>query len=164
MLLTGSHPLALVPPVLHGHLHGDFHGHGAGVAEEHVVQVARQEACQALGEAHGLRMVDPAEHDMRHLLQLVVHRPHQMRLVVTVAGGPPRRQSVDQPTPVFQHQVDILGSHDWQWHRRGLHLRVGHPHMTHARALPVRNRVRSLYLVWLAHRCIAVRDGRIQFA
>ncbi len=55
-----------------------------------------------------------------------------MRMVVAVAGGPPRGDAVDQLAPVGEIDAAALGARHGERRRRRLHLRVGQPEMREA--------------------------------
>src|SRR5580704_18918085 len=61
-----------------------------------------------------------------------------MRMVVSMAGGPPARDSVDELAAVAEKNAAPLRARDGQRVRRRLHLRVGQPNMTNAARKPVR--------------------------
>ena len=74
----------------------------SGIGEEHAVEIARQQRRETLRQRQGRLMHEPAEHDMRHHVELALHRGANMRMIVAVAGGPPRRDAVDQLAAVGQ--------------------------------------------------------------
>ena len=74
----------------------------------------------------------------RLLKELPGHVGADVRVVVAVAGGPPRRDAVDQLAPVLQHQAAAFGARHGQRRRRGLHLAVGAPDVRRALFEPVR--------------------------
>ena len=53
---------------------------------------------------------EPAEHHMRHDLELALHRLADMRMIVAVAGRPPRRDAVDEFAPVGEMDARALAS------------------------------------------------------
>src|ERR1700730_19227943 len=61
-----------------------------------------------------------------------------MRVVVSMAGGPPARDPVDELAAVAEKNTAPLRARDGQRVRRRLHLRVGQPNMTNAARKPVR--------------------------
>ena len=60
---------------------------------------------------------EPSEHDVRHPIELVAHRPVQDRMAVAMDGTPPGRHPVDQLAPILQTQSNAGGGCDRQ--RRG---------------------------------------------
>src|ERR1700732_383087 len=61
-----------------------------------------------------------------------------MRVVVSMAGGPPARDPVDELAAVVEKNAAPLRARDGQRVRRRLHLGVGQPNMTNAARKPVR--------------------------
>src|SRR5207253_1517671 len=64
---------------------------------------------------------------MRHGGELPFHRLPDVRMVVAVAGSPPRRDAVDQFATVGEHDAAAFGARHRQRRPRELHLRVGQP-------------------------------------
>ncbi len=89
-----------VEPELQRHLHGDFHCDRPGLGEEHAGEIARQQAGKPARERKGFLVHQPAEHHVRHGGELALDGCANMRMIVAVAGGPPRRNAVDQHAPV----------------------------------------------------------------
>ena len=54
------------------------------------------------GQAHGRLVGQTAEHHMRHLPQLLVHRRVQRGVAIAVDGTPPRRHPIDQLASIGQ--------------------------------------------------------------
>ena len=97
-------PPALVAPVLHRHFQRDFDGDRTGIAEEHPVEIARPEKPNQPPRQGQRRFVhQAAEHDVGHLGELALDRGADMRVVIAVAGGPPRGDAVDQFAAVGKH-------------------------------------------------------------
>ncbi len=103
---------AAVEPVLHRHLHRDFDRDRAGIGEEHAVEIARQQRREPPRQRQRRLMHEPAEHHMRHLGKLPLDRRADVRVVVAVAGGPPRRDAVDQLAPVGEHDAAAVRARD----------------------------------------------------
>jgi hypothetical protein len=95
----------LIDLELQRHLHGDLDRDRTALGEEDVVQVARQQLRQARRQAIGRLVRQAAEHHVRHAVDLLVKGAGDMRVIVAVAGRPPRGQAVDQFTPVVQHEA-----------------------------------------------------------
>ena len=77
-----------------------------------------------------------AEHDVRHRRELALDRCADVRMVVAVAGGPPRGDAVDQFAAVGQHDAAAVRRGDRKRRRRGLHLRIGQPDVIEAVGVP----------------------------
>ena len=60
-----------------------------------------------------------------------------VRMIVAVAGGPPRRDAVDQLAPVGEHDAAALRARDRERRPRGLHLRIGQPDVAEPGLVPV---------------------------
>ena len=123
---------------LQRHLHGDLDRDRTAFGEEHVVQVPWQQLRQPRRQAIGRLVRQAAEHHVRHGLDLRAQGVGDVRMVVAVAGGPPRGQAVDQFAPVRQHQPRTACRHDRQRRPRGLHLAVRTPDMRRAGGQPLR--------------------------
>ena len=126
----------LVDPVLHRHLHGDLDRDRAGVREEHPLEVARHQRGEPLRQHIGLLMREPAQHHMRHHRELPLDRGTDVRVVVAMAGRPPRRHAVDQLGPVVEHDAAALGPGDNERPPHRLHLHIGQPDMLKPRLVP----------------------------
>ena len=131
---------AAVDPVLQRHLHGDLDRHRAAFGEEHVVQVAGQQACKPGGQPIGRLVRQAAEHHVRRALQLCGHRRADVRVIVAVTGGPPGGDAVDKFAPVLQDDPRAFGAGHRQRRGRGLHLTIGTPDVAGALGKPVRCR------------------------
>ncbi len=101
----GLSRLAAIDPVLLRHLHRDLDRDRAGFRKEHAIEVARQQRREPPRQGQGLLVDQAAEHHMRHLGELPLHRLPDVRMVVAVAGGPPRRDAVDQLAAVGEHDA-----------------------------------------------------------
>ncbi|CFM10567.1 Uncharacterised protein [Bordetella pertussis] len=134
--------LALVEPELHGHFHGHLHRHRTRIGVEHAFQPRPQQRAQAAGQVQRRLVRQAAEHHMRHAVQLLAHRLGDMRVVVAMAGRPPRGHAVDQRASVGQLQQAAVAAHHRQRRRGGLHLRIGQPDMGIALGHPGRRGVR----------------------
>ena len=118
---------AEVAPVLHRHLHRDFHAHGARVGEEDVLEPGRrqrdepvrQPLCRPVGQA--------AEHDVRELLELRAQGGVQLRVAIAVNDAPPARDGIDQHAPVGEVQPRANRAHHLVLDLEASHLRVGVP-------------------------------------
>src|ERR1700683_207563 len=66
---------------------------------------------------------------MRHLLQLAAHARANVRVIVAVAGAPPRGNAVDEFPAVAEHDARSEGALDAERRGRGFHLGIGQPHM-----------------------------------
>ena len=120
-------PLAAIERRLDRHLHRHLDGDGAGIREEHVVEIARQQRCEPRREPRRRLVHQAAEHHVRHHLELPPHGGGDVGMIVAVAGGPPRGDAVDQHAAVLEDQARTLGGHDGQGRRRRLHLAVRAP-------------------------------------
>jgi Histidine ammonia-lyase len=83
-------------PVLQRHFHRHFDGHGAGIRQEHALQRIGGHRHQATAKVNRRLMGDPAEHHVRHLVNLRFHCGIQTRVVVPVNGRPPGGHPVNQ--------------------------------------------------------------------
>ena len=88
--------------VLDGHLDGDLDRHRSRVAEKDVLQRLRRQLHQGVDQAHGRLVGQPAEHDVRHVIELIARRLIQDRMVVAVDGAPPGGHAVDQLAAVHE--------------------------------------------------------------
>ena len=106
----------LGPADLQRHLDRHLHGDGTRVGEEDVLEPVRRERHEALGEPHGGRVGQPAEHDVRHRVELRGDRRADVRVAVPVAGAPPRAHRVDDLAPgavaVTEGEAHSLGRLD----------------------------------------------------
>ena len=59
-------------------------------------------------------------------------RAANVRMIVAVAGGPPRRDAVDQFAPVGEHDARACVRTTGSGAPRGLHLRIGQPDVRQA--------------------------------
>jgi hypothetical protein len=129
----GQQAMALGPsptqPVLDGHLDRHLDRHRPGVREEHAGQAIGGHGDQPAGQADRRRMGQPAEHDVRHLGDLVGDRLVERRVVVAVDRRPPRGHAVDQLAPVGQRQAHPVGPHDRQVGGASGARCVGMPHV-----------------------------------
>ena len=82
---------------------------------------------QALGQAHRRLVREPAEHHVRHALELLAHRRVERRVAVAVDRAPPRGHPVDQLAPVGELQAHALGRDDRQRRQRRGQRAVGMP-------------------------------------
>ncbi len=132
----GAAALAPVQVELHGHLHGHLDRHRAGVGEEHPLERRSQQGAQPRRQAQGRLVRQPAEHHVRHDLKLAGHRIADVRMVVAVAGGPPRRCPIHQLAPVGQDDARPMREGDRQRRLCRLHLGVGQPDVRQALGVP----------------------------
>ena len=86
-------------------------------------------ASRAANEVGG-RVHEAAEHHVRHALELRGDRGADVRMVVAVAGGPPRRDAVDELAAVGEIQPHAVGALDDERRRRRFHLPIRQPEMT----------------------------------
>ena len=149
---------AAIEPVLHRHLHGDLDRDRAGIGKEHAVEIAGQQRRQPPRQRQRLLVHQPAEHHMRHRRELALDRRADVRMIIAVAGGPPRGDAVDQFAPVGEHDAAALGARDRQRRPRRLHLRIGQPDVVEAGRVPAGRRVAFL-LVLPAFGASMHRDG-----
>jgi hypothetical protein len=114
-----------VEPVLKGDLERDLDGDRPRIGEEDACQPRRRHRGQSFGQ-HERRFVrQAAEHDMRHHGELSSDRLADIRVVISVASAPPRRDAVDQLAAVRQDDPAALGPDHRQRRRRNLHLAIG---------------------------------------
>src|ERR1700683_3944608 len=66
---------------------------------------------------------------MRHSLQLAAHGRANVRVIVAVAGAPPRGDAVDEFPAVAEYDARSEGALDAERRGRGFHLGIGQPHM-----------------------------------
>ena len=104
--------VALRLPVLQRHFHRHFNGDGTGIGEEHALKAFRRHRHQLAAQGDRGRVNDPAEHHVRHLLNLRFHRRVQPRVVVAVNRRPPGRHAVNQLPAVGEGQLTAVGGHD----------------------------------------------------
>ena len=100
---------AAIAPILQRHFQRDLHGNRAGFAKEHPIEAMRTEhAGQPAGQRQSLFVYEAAEHHMRHGRELALNGRADMRMIVAVARGPPRRDAVDQFASISQHDPAAL--------------------------------------------------------
>ena len=87
---------AFIKPELHRHLHRDLDRDRAAVAEKNMGQSLREEGHEPPRQIERRLMNQPAEHDMRHLGELILDRRANMGVIIAVAGGPPARDPIDE--------------------------------------------------------------------
>ena len=127
----------------------DFDGDRAGIAEEHAIEIRRRQHRREPARQRQRRLMHhAAEHHVRHLRELTLDRGADMRMVVAVAGGPPRGDAVDQLAPVGQHDAAAVRCRDRKRRGRGLHLRIRQPDMVEAGRIPIRLRGPAYPLVF----------------
>jgi hypothetical protein len=130
---AGAAAGAAIEPVLQRHFQCHLDGDRTGVAEKHPVEIAwRQQANQPLRQGQRLLVHQAAEHDVGHRLELALDRGADMRMVIAVAGGPPRGDAVDQFAAVGKPDAAALGRGDRKRRRYRFHLRIGQPDMVEA--------------------------------
>ena len=125
--------LAAVQAILQGHLHRNLDGDRARLREEHVREIAGQNACEPRRQRIGRRMREPAEHHVRHARELRGDGGADVRMVVAVAGGPPRRDAIDELAAVGEIKPYSVRALDDERRRRGFHLPIRQPQMTQTR-------------------------------
>ena len=99
---------ALCILILHRHLQGNLHGHRTTVGIEYLPHGRRNDRKQQFAQFYGRRMRQSAEHDMRHILKLLLYCPVQNGMIVSVDGTPPRRHPFNQLRSVFQNYFTTL--------------------------------------------------------
>src|SRR5262249_56941712 len=104
----------LVHPELHRHLHGDLDRDRTGFRKEHAIAIAGDERCKPPRQRERLLVHQPAEHHMRHERELALDRLANVRMVVAVAGGPPRRDAVNELASVRDHDPAAMAPLHWQ--------------------------------------------------
>ncbi len=92
---------------------------------------------KALGQRQRRFVHQPAQHHMRHLLELGFDGGGDMRMVVAMGGGPPAGDAVDQLAPVGQHDARAIGARRGQRRAHRLHLGIGQPDMREAAVVPI---------------------------
>ena len=121
--------LSLVAPVLEGDFQRHLDRHRAGFRKEHAVERSMFIARHQRGKPPRQRLprlVDkPRKHDMRQLVELGMDGGADLRVVVAVTGGPPRRDTVDQAAAVGKFDAHARGGNHRQRRRCRRHLRVG---------------------------------------
>ena len=95
-------------------LERDLDGDRARVGEKHPVQVAGSHRRQPRGQLEGLLVYKAAEHHMRHRRQLAGHAVDDVRVIVSMADAPPRRDAIDELAAVGQHDPAAARPHDRQ--------------------------------------------------
>ena len=125
--------LAAIEAILQGHLHRDLDGDRARLREERVRRDRRARAREPRRQRIGRRMREPAEHHVRHARELLGDGGANVRMVVAVACGPPRRDAVDELAAVCEIKPHAVRALDDERRRRGLHLAVRQPQMTQSR-------------------------------
>src|SRR5665213_3659783 len=118
---------AAIDPILQRHLERDLDRDRAGIGKEHMIEIVRQQARETAREIFRRRMRQAGQHDMRHDVELARDFGPDMRMVVAVAGRPPRRDAVDQHPSVGKVDAAALGALDGKRGGFGAHLRIGPP-------------------------------------
>jgi hypothetical protein len=128
----GEKPVLLGPsqgkPVLQAYLDCHLDRHRPSVGKEHMLEAIRAELDQPCGQANRGFVGKPAEHHVRHPLELVAHRRIEHRVAVAVDHAPPRCHPVDQLPPVLKPQADAGGGRHRQ-RRDGRHRAIRMPDM-----------------------------------
>ena len=130
--LTLARRLAALLP---GDLNRVFFSESGSVA----VEIARHQSRKPSRQCEGLLVDEAAEHHVRQVRKLAFDRRADMRMPVTMAGGPPRRDAVDQLPPVRQHDPGTVPARERERVPRGLHLRIGQPEVAEPRDVPIRD-------------------------
>ena len=136
----GAAAHAFVEPVLHRHLHRDFDRDRSGIGEEHAVE-SRHQRAEAPRQRQRALMDEAAEHHVGHDVELALHRGGDLGMIIAVAGGPPRRDAVDQFRAVGEDDAAAARRLDRQRCGRGLHLRIGQPDV--GQVIPIRRAGRA---------------------
>ena len=97
-----------------------------------------EHAGQPAGERESLFVYQAAEHYMRHGCELALNGRADMRMIVAVARGPPRRDAVDQFASISQHDPAAVRRCNGKRKGRRLHLRIGQPDMLEPGRVPGR--------------------------
>ena len=115
---------------LHRHLHRHLNRDGTRVGVEDVAHRGRRDGEQQLPELDRRRMGEPAEHDVRHRVDLRLGRRVEDGMVVAVDGAPPRRHAVHELAAVLQLDRRALRAPDGVDRQRIGRRRVGMPEVT----------------------------------
>jgi len=150
---------ALVQPELHRHLHGDFDRDRARLREEDAGQIGREASRKPTSKRERLLVSEPAEHDVRHQRELVLDCIADIGMVITVTGGPPRRDSVDQLAPITEHDAGAMRARHGQRRSHRLHLRIGQPDVGEPGLIPRRPRS-SLISLFSRHWALSMQSLR----
>jgi hypothetical protein len=92
-----------------------------------VLEIAGQEIRKTPRQRDRLGVHGPAEHEVRHPLELRAHRCTDVGVVVAVTRGPPGRDPVDQHASVGEGDAYTVGPIDDERLWRSLHLAVWQP-------------------------------------
>ena len=93
-----------LPPVLEGHLQGDFDRRRTVAGEEHVLQAGRREFGQPLGQQDRGGVRQAQRRDVSHFVQLVADRLVQSRVTMPVDVAPQTADAVQVLAAVDIHQ------------------------------------------------------------
>jgi hypothetical protein len=117
---------AAIAPILQRHFQCDFDGDRSGFAEKHTIEIARtKQAAEPASQGQSLFVHQPAEHHMRHGLELMLHRGADVRMIVAVARRPPRGDPIDQLASIGQYDAAAAGRLDRKRKRHRFHLCIG---------------------------------------
>ncbi len=117
--------LTLLPPILQRHLQRHLDGHRPRIGKKHPLQSGRSQRTQTPRQCERRCVDQPAEHHMRHRMQLRLNGGAYMRMIITVARRPPRGDTVDQHPPVGKRNAATVRTCHRQRRIAGLHLRIG---------------------------------------
>ena len=94
-----------------------------------MIEVAWRQLRQPTGQTFGWFMAEPAQHDMRNLVELVFDRINDVRMTISMTDRPPGRDTIDQSPAIFQlYPYALRAPHAQRWWG-GFHLRIGSPDM-----------------------------------
>ena len=119
--------LAFRLPVLQGHFHRHLNRHRTGISEENALQRFRSHCHQLAAQGHRRGVSDPAEHDVRHLVDLRFHRRIKTRVIVAVDCRPPGGHTVNQLFAAGEGQLATVGGNHRVDRQGGSHRGVGVP-------------------------------------
>ena len=92
---------------------------------------------ESIRQPDGLRVIDAAEHHVRHPLGLIHDGRHDVRMAMAVADGPPRREGIDDLLARVQFEPRALRGDHVQRLARRFHLAVGPPERQVLESLPL---------------------------
>ncbi len=122
---------------LQGHLHRGLDRGGAVVGVEHLIEPARRDLGELLGEQGRGLVGDARERDVTQPTGLPLQRRDEPRVVVAEGADPPRTVAVEQPLAARELEPRALGAHH---HERIVaraplvHRRVGVPEVARSAA------------------------------
>ena len=107
----------------------------AGIGEEHAIEIARQKCRKPRASVSACSCTSPPNITCGMISSWRCDRLPDMRMIVAVTGGPPRRDAVDKFAAVGEMDARAFAcAPPASGGRRGLHLRIGQPDVVEAGA------------------------------